>query len=72
MLMGTAIIFTNNNIIFLCTHVDNKVLAVHKREDRVGSNNRLTFDNGTDLPPFPGSVDKVTFTWLATEKEEVI
>ena len=52
--------------------VDDKVLVVHRREDRVGPNRRLTFNNGSDLPPFPKSVDKVTFSWLATENEEVI
>ena len=52
--------------------VDNKVLVVHKRDNLVGANDRLVFNNGTLLPPLPNSVDKVTFTWLATEKEEVI
>lgn len=45
---------------------------VHKRENRVNPSHLLTFANGTGLPPFPGTVDEVTFTWLATEKEEVI
>ena len=53
-------------------YIDDKVSVVHKRDDRIGPNGRLTFANGTELPPFPESVDEVTFTWLATEKEEVI
>ena len=52
--------------------IDGKALVVHKRQNHVSPSHRLTFANGTGLPPFPGSVDKVTFTWLATEKEEVI
>ena len=50
--------------------VDTKVLVVHNRQDRVGPNDRLTFNNKT-LPPFPESVNKVTFSWLTTANEEV-
>ena len=57
---------------FLCAPADDKVLVVHKRQNHVSSNHRLTFANGTELPVFPESVDNVAFTWLAAEKEEVI
>ena len=57
---------------FFLACVDDKALVVHKRQNRVSQNYHLTFANGTELPPFPESVDEVTFTWLATEKEEVI
>jgi len=50
--------------------VDTKVLVVHNRQDHVGPHDQLTFNNKT-LPPFPESVNKVTFSWLTTANEEV-
>ena len=63
--------FFNSLFFIFLFYIDSKVLVVHKREHRVSSNGRLVFENGTELPPFPESVDEVTFTWLATSKEEV-
>lgn len=59
------------NCWILLAPVDSKVSIVHKRLEHVNSNDRLVFANGTELPPFPVSVDKVTITWLATTKEKV-
>jgi len=47
-----------------------KVEVVHNRRARVSSSGHLTFNNGTDLLPFPNRVNVVTFTWL-TGREEV-
>ena len=47
-----------------------KVEVVHNRRAHVSSSGRLTFNNSTDLLPFPNRVNVVTFTWL-TGREEV-
>ena len=45
--------------------------VVHSRKAHVSSSSRLTFKNGTELPPFSNTVNVVTFTWLTGKEEEV-
>ena len=50
---------------------DTKVEVVHSKMTHVSLSGHLMFHNGTDLPPFPDTVNTVTFTWLTGKEEEV-